>query len=194
MGAGVSMRSLDLIPNRWLEYEPPWLCHASFAPVIGAVASIAGTGLSILSASSQAGYESAVARNQAIIARQKANEDAAIAQREAITQSRKTDLALSRARALGAASGTDAASPTQVDIEGQIAQQGGYNALSALYEGMAKSRSDAYQADIDLFKSRQIQSAAPLTALGIGLSGASRLATGIYGVSRDNPRLLDLFG
>lgn len=192
MGAGFPMRS-DLTPARWLDYEPPGLCHIAALSAIGAVASVAGTGLSILSSSQQSSYQSGVARNEALIAKQKANEDAAIGQRAAITESRKTDLALSRARAVGAASGTDATSPSQVNIEGGIAQQGGYNALSALYEGMAKSRADTDQAAIDLYKADRIAAAQPLTTTGLLFSGASKLATNLSLGSRKSP-LLDMYG
>lgn len=169
------MRSLDLIPARWLDYEPPSVCHTGLE-VIGTIASIAGTGLSALSSMQQADYQSAVARNEAIIAKQKANEDAAIGQRKAISESRKADLVLSRARALGAAGGTDAASPTQLDIEGDIAQQGGYNALSALYDGMARARADNYQGDIDLFKADRAAASGPMNAAGALFGGISKLA------------------
>lgn len=190
---------IDLIPARWLDYEPPSTCHWPALPAIAAGTSIAGTAVSMIGAQKEAAYDSAVARNQALIEQQKANEDAAVGQRAAITQDRKTQLAISRARALGAASGTDAASPTQVDIEGGLAQQGGYNALSALYEGMAKSRVDTEQADLDLFKANRIKEALPLTSAGILLGGLSRTATGLYGSgskldSSSGTSLLKLFG
>lgn len=189
------MRPLDLIPARWLDYEPPGLCRieaAAVLPALGAVSSIAGTGASLLGARKEASYDTAVARNQALIAGQKANDDAAIGQRAAITQTRKTDLAISRARALGAASGTDATSPTQLDIESGLAQQGGYNALSALYEGMAKSRVDTEQADLDLFQAARIKQALPLQEAGILFSGLSKTATGLSGSGGTS--LLRLFG
>lgn len=180
------MSSFGLIPPRWLDWEPPGRCDIAALPAIGAVASIAGTGLSMMAASNEADYQAAVARNQAILDRQKANEEAAAGQRAAITESRKTQLAQSRARALAASSGTDAASPTQVDIEGEIAQQGGYNALSALYEGMAKARTSDYQAEIDLFKARRASSAGSLNATAALLGGVTRLS--------GSPTFLKLFG
>lgn len=179
---------LDLIPTRWLDYEPQ--CHIAEAGLIGAVASVAGTGLSAISSINQASYQSAVARNEALQAQQKANEDAAIGERAAITEQRKTDLALSRARAVGAAGGTDAASPSQVTLEGQIAQQGGYNAMSALYEGLSKSAADTAQADIDLFKAKQASAAAPLNALALLTEGLGKTAS----VALNRRSLLNLYG
>lgn len=183
------MRPFDITHWCWPDYEPPGLCHTGIE-TIGAIASVVGTGVSALSAMSESKYEAAVARNQAVLQQQKANEDAAIGQRQAITAERKTQLVLSKARALAAGSGTDATSPTQVDIEGEIARQGGYNALSTLYDGMARSRGDTEQADIDLFKASRADAAGPLAAGGALLSGASRLALG-FNAKRGN--LLNLF-
>lgn len=239
------MRALTIFPDRWLEYEPPGLCHtgleALFAaiglggagaagagtatafsalagagetallssagletglaaglPAVGAAASAApwaaatGGGLSLSTLGQAAGvggtllqakagmdnadYQAAVARAEAAALKQKANEDAAAAERVQITRNRQTDLALSRARAVGAASGTQATSPDIVNTEGQIAQQGGYNALSALYEGRARARSDEYQANIDLFKAQRIDAGAFPTFAGTLLSGLGSFA------------------
>lgn len=182
--------SLDLIPARWLDYEPPGCCCIAALPAIGAIGSLVGTGISAIGGMQQAGYEEAVARNQEILNRQKANEDAALGQRAAITESRKTRLAQSALVARAAASGTDATSPSTVDLSQDIVQQGGYNALSALYDGMAKSRADLAQADIDLFNQKRIRSAAPLTAAGTLIGGFGRTAAQVA----NSPKLLDLFG
>lgn len=143
---------------------------------IGTAASIAGTGLSAISGIQNADYQSAVARADAAAKQQKANEETAAAQRQQITSERQTDLVLSRARALAADSGTDATSPDILTTEGRIAQQGKYNALSSLYEGQARARTDSFQADIDLFKASRIGAAAPLTATGTILSGIGSFA------------------
>lgn len=143
---------------------------------VGTAASVVGTGLQAKAAADDSAYKSDLAKTEAEALRQKSNEDLAIAQRQQITQQRRTDLALSRSRALAAGSGTDATSPDIVNTEGQIVQQGEYNALSALYEGQARSRSDLYQADIDLFRSKAIDRAAPLTIGGTILAGVSNFA------------------
>lgn len=190
------MHSLDIVPRRWLEYEPPGLCHDLMTALAigGTVASIGGTAISAMGASQQADYQSALARNQAILDKQKANEDAALAERKQITELRKTDLTLSRARALGAASGTDASSPTQVDIEQDIGQQGTYNALSSLYEGLSAERTANYQSKIDLFKADRIDAAAPLAVGGTLLSGFSNAALNTVRFNRlSKGSLVDLF-
>lgn len=144
---------------------------------IGTVAGLAGSGLQAIGQMQQADYEAEVAKNQAEALRIRAGEETAAAQRRQIAEERKAGLISSRARALAASSGTDATSPTQVDLESDIAGQGQYNALSSLYEGLAESRASNYQADIELFKSRRIRSAVPLAVGGTLLSGLSSFAS-----------------
>lgn len=171
----MAMRSLDLIPARWLDREPPSLCHTGLE-VIGTIASIGGTLVSAIGGMQEAKYQSALARNQSILQKQQANEAAAVAQREAITQDRKTGLVESRARALAAGSGTLATSPTQIDLEQGIAEQGGYNTLATLYQGMAEARSRNHQADIELFKARRTEASIPLAFGGKLLAGLGDFA------------------
>lgn len=181
------MLALDLIPGRrWLhcqqlgehyDYEPRGNCHDPVTlAVAGTVASIGGTLISAKSGMDNAAYQSSMARAEAAALKQKANEEAAAAQRVAGTRERQTELVLSRARALAADSGTDATSPDILSNEGQISSQGDYNALSALYEGQSRARTSNNQAEIDLFRSKRIDAAAPLAAGGTLLSGLSGLA------------------
>lgn len=144
---------------------------------LGAAASVGGTLLSAKSGLDNAAYQSELAKSEAQALKQKANDDAASAERAQELQMRRSDLALSRARAVGAASGTDATSPDIINTEGQIAQQGNYNALTALYEGQNRARADNYQARIDLFNADRISQAAPLNAAGTILSGVSTFAS-----------------
>lgn len=151
----------------------------SSLPSLGTIGSIVGVGGTLLQAKAgldNADYQAAVARSEAAALKQKANEDAAAAERAQITQGKKTELVQSRLRALAADSGTDATSPDILTADGRIAQQGQYNALSSLYEGQARARSDNFQADIDLFKANRIETAAPLTAAGTILSGIGSFA------------------
>jgi hypothetical protein len=133
--------------------------------------------LSAKSSLDQADYQAAVQRANAQALKDQANTDAAAAERVQITRNRQTTLALSRAQAVAAGSGTDATSPDILNTEGQIAGQGTYNAQSAFYEGQARARSDTYQSNIDLFNANRIDAAAPLTAGGTLLSGISQFAT-----------------
>lgn len=171
------MRSLDLIPAKWLDYEPPGLCHAGAAaivPVISAVAGIGGTVLSAEAQRRQADYEQKLAQVQNEELQQKGNQDAAAAERAQIAENRRTQLTESRVQALAAASGGAATDTGVINLEGQIAKQGSYNALSALYNGQAQRQADVYQGQIDLFQGQQAVGAAPMTALGTVLGGIGR--------------------
>jgi hypothetical protein len=171
------MIDLQIIPQHWFDYEPPSICHTGME-FIGPLLSVGGMAMDMAGKSQQADYQEAVARNNAIALQQKANEEAAIGQRAAATESRKSDLVQSRARSLGAASGTAVASPSQLNIEAGIAGQGDYNALSALYEGMSRSRASEHQADLELFKADRISDAAGTQQMASLFSGANNLMRG----------------
>ena len=213
-----------MMPRRWLDYEPPSLCHFDFGigetlaavglgagaeaaalpaevaatgglyaageaasagilgtgidlGTVGTVASIGGTLLSAKAQMDQADYAKKVAAIEAQNLRDKSNQDAAAGEQAQIQQNRKTDLVLSRARALSAGSGTSATSGDVLNTESQIAGQGNYNALTALYEGQAAARSDNQQADIALFRGQQAEAALPYQVGGTILSGISNFAT-----------------
>ena len=186
------------------DYEPPSLCHfealaavpavlgtaggagaaaagggflSSILPAVGAIGSLGGTVLSAKSSLDQADYENKVAQANNVALQAKANQDAAAAQRQEVTQQRQTQLALSREQALAGASGGSATDPTVLNLSKQIVQQGGYNALSAAYNGQAAANADIYQGNIDLFKGQQAVNAAPMTALGTVLGGIGRFGT-----------------
>lgn len=144
---------------------------------IGTVAGLGGTLLQAKAGMDNAAYQEALQKSEATALQQKSNDDAAAAERAQITQQRQTDLVLSRARALAADSGTTATSPDVLNTEGRIAQQGQYNAQTALFQGQSRSRADLYQGDIDLFNAKRISDAAPLTAAGTILSGLSSFAS-----------------
>lgn len=156
----------------------------------GEILSAGGMLLSMKSGMDQAAYQEAVAKAEAEALKQRSNEEAAAGQRAAETKRRQAALVGSRARALAASSGTLATDPTEIDAESDIAGQGEYNALAALYEGMAASRASQFQADIDLFKARRIRSAAPWSAAGTLFSGLSSIAS----KRGTSSRLLGLYG
>lgn len=76
----------------------------------------------------QAGYQAAQQEQQA-------GQERASAQREAMVERQRRDLALSRARAVGAATGGDTLDPTALNITGDLYAQGELNALNSLYSG-----------------------------------------------------------
>lgn len=179
---------LDLIPARWQGREPPGLCHTGLE-AIAAAASIGGTLISAKAGMDQAEHAANVAENETVALRQRANEEAAAGQRAAIQREREANLLASRARAAGAASGMLATSPDLVDIEGDIAGQGAYNAAAEIYGGAARERAARQQAEIRLFDAQRTRSAAPVAAFGTLLSGV-----GSWAEKPSSKKLLDLFG
>lgn len=143
---------------------------------VGGITSGLGTVLSAKSAIDQANYaqNAAQVENQAQV--QKGNDDAAAGERQQIQQDRQTQLALSRAQAVAAASGGGASDTGVVNVEGNIAQQGQYNALTALSNGQARSAADQYQGQVDLFQGERAAQAGPLNATGAILNGISGFA------------------
>lgn len=71
---------------------------------------------------------------------QQANAERATAQRQSIEERRASRIAQSRAIAVAAASGGGASDPTVTKIVGDLAADGEYNALSALYSGEEAAR------------------------------------------------------
>lgn len=122
---------------------------------IGTIASLAGTGLSALSSIQQGKALEASGKNAAEQARIVASNAAAVGQREAAVQRRASNYALSRSRALAAASGGGAADPSVVGNEQDLAEQGEMNVLTALFNG--SSRSDQYlrQATVSEWEGKQ---------------------------------------
>jgi hypothetical protein len=149
-------------------------------PSLGTLASVAGLGGTILSAKSQmdqADYQEQLGRVQNQALQQKANQDAASAERTQEQTNRQTQFTLSRDQAISAASGGSATDPSVLNVEGQVAQQGDYNALAALYAGQSKAAADQYQGSIDLFQGNRAGAAGPFNAGATLLSGFSNFAT-----------------
>lgn len=163
------------------------------AALVGAtVLSTVGTIVSANSAATASKAEGASARNAAEFQQaqynQRAGQELASSQRQAIEERRKADLAISRARAIAAGSGGSATDPTVMKIYNDLASEGEYNALSALYEGDeaatglrmqgAAARYEgesAYQAG--QYKSSAYRRAGYLQGVGTALSGVSDFYT-----------------
>lgn len=99
----------------------------------------------------------------------------AASQRTAFSETRKAQLVGSRARAVAAASGAGATDPTVVNIEGDIAGQGEYNALSALYEGQEAKRTGDANAALTRFQGQQAKTAGFINAGSTLLKGGTSL-------------------
>ncbi len=123
--------------------EPLIAAATAAAPAASTVATAATIGGSIVSGLGQiqAGRAANISSKfQAAQAQQQAGQQRAAGQRAAIEERRKTDIALSRGQAVAAASGGGALDPTVLKLMGGVAQQGEYNALSALFESEEAAR------------------------------------------------------
>lgn len=107
---------------------------------------------------------------------QAAGQERATSQRAAIEETRKADLAISRAQALGAASGAGAADVGMTNIIKGIAGQGEYNALTALFEGEERARGLKLQADTARLQGKQARKAAVVSAIGNTISTMGQAA------------------
>lgn len=153
---------------------------------LATLATIASVGGSVLSGLGQiqAGKAANVnAKFQAGQLEQQAGQERASAQRVAIEQRRRATIANSNATAAAAASGGGATDPTILDITEDIAGQGEYNALSALFEGEEKARGLKLQAASTRMQGKQAQRAGYI-------SGASTIigGTGNALIARYAPR------
>lgn len=147
-------------------------------PVAAAALAIGGSIVSGVG-QMQAGRAANVsAKFQAAQAQQQAGQERATAQRAAIEERRKADLALSRGQAVLASSGGGTLDPTAMRLMGGIAQQGEYNALSALFQGEETARGLELGAAAKRMEGKQAKRAGMIggistIASGIGQAGMS---------------------
>jgi hypothetical protein len=152
---------------------------STVAGIGGTVASLAGTQQQTRAAQQAANSQAAALQAKAAADRVQANTEAGYAQRLALNERRKTDLVLSRQRALAAAGGGYATDPSTLTLQQDTAGQGEYNALSQLAAGQTREAALNYQSDIDLYQAgryRQAGAQAPVTGL---YAGAGTLFSGL---------------
>lgn len=158
------------------------VCHDPVTlTTVAAVASIGGSVLGGLGAM-QAGKAANVnAKFQAAQLEQQAGQERASSQRVALEERRRAKITASNAQAAAAASGGSATDPTVLNITGDIAKQGEYNALSALFEGEEKARGLGLQASSTRMEGKQAKRAGMISGIstivgGVGGSLMSKYA------------------
>lgn len=151
----------------------------TIATVIGAVAGLGGTLMSAQAARAQGQAEAQARELEARAMERRAKEDAAAAQREGIRRSREASLVASRQQALAAASGGSATDKTVLDLMAGTAEEGAYQAASALYEGQSRAAGLESQAAISRFQGQQARRAGRINAGATMLSGLSTFGTGM---------------
>lgn len=148
---------------------------ARFDPITMVTMAVGAVG-TVLSAVGQmrSGQEQANAETyQADLAKQNATQIEATSQRQAIEERRKASFAVSRARAVAAASGGGATDPTVLNVEAGIAGQGEYNALSRLYTGKAEANQQRDARGIYQMQADQARSSGMMNGIGAIIGGLS---------------------
>lgn len=115
------------------------------------LAQSAGAGLQAIGTLAAGGNARAAYEFQAKQLEQQERQALAAASHNVANQSRETDLLLSSARAAAAKSGGGPA----YDVLGDLAEEGEYRSLMALYEGQEAARGAGLQADAARFSGRQ---------------------------------------
>lgn len=140
---------------------------------LAAVASLAGTATTVIGQQQQGAANENAAESAAAQLRQNANASRAMAQRESINQQKQTQLMMSRAQALAAASGGSATDPTVVKTIGDIAGEGEYRRLTALYNGEQQATGQEAQANAAVSQGKAYQQAANLKSVSTVLNYGS---------------------
>lgn len=137
-------------------------------------------GMSVLSAKGSMDAGAAQQESANYIAEQEetaAGQERATAQREAIEQRRQARIASSRALAVAGASGAGVTDPTVTNIVGDIAGEGEYRALTALYRGEDRARKLETDAALKRMGGSDAAQASKLEAGSSLLQGGSTLMT-----------------
>lgn len=112
---------------------------SAIASAIGTVVSAAGTIAGGVAAKNAADFQAAQLEQQA-------TEEKAAAQREAAQARKERDFIMSRQQAVAASSNLGALDETVLDLAGDVAQQGEYNAQMVQYGGEQRARGRRAQA------------------------------------------------
>lgn len=154
------------------------------ASTIGTVAMAAGTILGSAGAIQQGNAASATANYTAAQLDASAKTERATSQREAINQRMQKDVVMSRARAVGAASGGG----LDLDLMGDIEEEGEYRALTALWEGEERAKGRNAQAAGVRASGQFKKRAGGVRAFSTGLTGFSTI------LSNADPTFLEKHG
>ena len=102
----------------------------------------------------QGRYASAIGKAQQAYNNQAAQQQRAVAQREAFEEKRRTDLLVSRAVAVA---GGGAGDPTVLDIISDIEGEGAYRAAVAVYGGEARAQQLEYEGGLAAAQGKEVR-------------------------------------
>lgn len=150
-------------------------------PALAAVATIASAGLAAMGSLHEGRAKQAALNFEAQQHDRQAAEERAASQREALEKRHEGALAMSRQLAVAGASGAGVVNPSILDIYGETAQRGEYNAQTALYGGESRARGQMDEATAARFKGKAAHKGSLYEAGGHILSGIGKTAGGNYG-------------
>jgi len=139
---------------------------------LSTILSAAGTAVGAVGAIQGGKAQQASANYQAAQLEAAGKTERAIAQREAEEDRRQARLMQSRARAVGAASGGG----IDLELAGDIAEEGEYRALTSIWEGEEAAKGRNAQAAAARFEGKQAKKAGYLRGASKAFSGAASLS------------------
>ena len=137
--------------------------------MIAKVASIGSTVLGTVGAIQQGNAANAAAQYNAAQLEAQGKTEQAVSQREAQEERRQKELKISRARAVGAASGGG----LDIPLMGKLEEEGELRALTALWEGDERAAGRRAQAAGARFEGKQAKRAGMIRGAGSLLSGGA---------------------
>jgi hypothetical protein len=146
---------------------------ACFDPITATVLSIGGSVLSGLGQMQAGKAANANAKFQAAQMEQQAGQERASSQRQAIAERRQANIMQSNAQASAAASGGGATDPTVLNITGNLAKEGEYNALSALFAGEERARGQELQATSTRMQGKQAKKQGMISGISTIIGGSA---------------------
>lgn len=157
------------------------------ALIIGAIAAVAGAGISIASAVTSANKEAELSE---VVAEQKEVEAVAIresAKADEVQARRRAAFLIGKQRAITAASGLDPGYGSAIDLEIDTVQQAELEALSIRRVGALSSSAREYEANISRFRGESARDTIPYAIAGGVLQAGSSLASA-YGAYSSNKK------
>ncbi|WP_456389747.1 hypothetical protein [Profundibacter sp.] len=153
------------------------VCHGPLAPLVASIGAISpaimagGTILGAVGAIQQGKAAQASAEYSARQFEAQGKAERASAQRKAINEGKQKDLVMSRARAVGASSGGG----LDLELMGDIEEEGTYRSLTALWEGEERAKGRNAQAAAQRASGAAANRAGGIKAFSTILSGGSSL-------------------
>jgi hypothetical protein len=136
------------------------------------VLQVVGTAVTVMSAIKAGQAQKAMNDFEAEQLNAQGAHEKALADKQALEERRKAKLLESKATAQAVAGGATATDPGVLDITTDIAQEGEYNALMALWEGEERAKGRYTQAAAARMEGREAKRAAKTKAISTAISGA----------------------